>query len=138
MDERIFRLDDRPAIVVGAGSGIGQAIAAAFGAVGAIVGCLDISKDAALETANMIESDGGNATALSCDVSQEGAVADAVAQFVASKGQPRILVNGAAAHDKSGTILDLPPAEWNAVLGVNLTGPYLMSRAVLPVRHLSL
>lgn len=132
MDEKIFRLDDRPALVVGAGSGIGRAIAVAFAAVGASVGCVDKTKDGALETANIIEANGGNASAISCDVTQEDAVNDAVAQFVAWEGPPRILVNGAAAHDKSGTVLDLPPAEWNAVLGVNLTGPYLMSRAVLP------
>lgn len=132
MDEKIFRLDDRPALVVGAGSGIGRAIAVAFAAVGASVGCVDKTKDGALETANIIEANGGNASAISCDVTQEDAVNDAVAQFVALEGPPRILVNGAAAHDKSGTILDLPPAEWNAVLSVNLTGPYLMSRAVLP------
>jgi len=132
MDEKIFRLDDRPAIVVGAGSGIGRAIAMAFGAVGASVGCFDIAEDAAQETSQIIESNGGNATAILCDVTQEDAVIGAVAQFTASHGQARILVNGAAAHDKSGTILDLPPAEWTAILSVNLTGPYLMSRAVLP------
>ena len=132
MDEKIFRLDNRSAIVVGAGSGIGRAIAVAFGAVGASVGCFDITAEAVSETANLIEANGGNGIAVSCDVTQEVAVNDAVAQFVAQQGQPRILVNGAAAHDKSGTILDLPPAEWNAVLSVNLTGPYLMSRAVLP------
>lgn len=132
MDEKIFRLDDRAAIVVGAGSGIGRAIALAFGAVGASVGCFDITKDAALETANMIVSNGGTAIAIACDIRQEEAVNEAVAQFTTSQGAPRILVNGAAAHDKSGTILDLPPAEWSAVLSVNLTGPYLMSRAVLP------
>lgn len=132
MDEKLFRLDDRPAMVVGAGSGIGRSIAAAFAAVGASVGCVDVSRDAALETAGIIESNGGKATAISCNVTQEDAVNEAVMQFVASHGQPRILVNGAAAHDKTGTILDLPPAEWNAVLSVNLTGPYLMSRTVLP------
>ncbi len=132
MDEKIFRLDNRPAIVVGAGSGIGRAIAVAFGAVGAHVGCVDITKDGALETSNIIASNGGKATAIACDVTQEGDVNDAVAQFVQSVGQPRILVNGAAAHDKSGTILEIPPQEWGAVLQVNLTGPYLMSRAVLP------
>jgi len=132
IDEQIFRLDDRPALVVGAGSGIGRAIAVAFGAVGAIVGCVDITEDAALETADIIKSDGGRAATISCDVTQEDAVNDAVAVFTASSGPPRILVNGAAAHDKSGTILDLSPDEWSAVLGVNLTGPYLMSRVVLP------
>ncbi|MFY0610037.1 MAG: SDR family oxidoreductase [Hyphomicrobiaceae bacterium] len=132
MNEKLFRLDDRPAIVVGAGSGIGRAIAVAFASVGARVGCIDRAEDAAGETAKIIEAAGGHALAIHCDVTLEDAVKDAVAQFVASEGAPRILVNGAAAHDKTGTILDLPPSEWNAVLSVNLSGPYLMSRSVLP------
>lgn len=132
VNEEIFRLDGRPAMVVGAGSGIGRAIAEAFGAVGAHVGCLDIANDAALETASAIVSNGGQAMGLPCDVTQDGSVNTAVTQFVAAHGQPRVLVNGAAAHDKTGTILDLPPAEWDAVVRTNLTGPYLMSRAVLP------
>lgn len=132
VNEKIFRLDGQAAIVVGAGSGIGRAIAEAFAAVGASVGCIDIEIDAALETADIIKSNSGKATAISCDVTQEGAVNEAVAEFVESHGQPRVLVNGAAMHDKTGTILDLLPTHWNAVLSVNLTGPYLMSRAVLP------
>ncbi|MGI9388429.1 MAG: SDR family NAD(P)-dependent oxidoreductase, partial [Boseongicola sp.] len=132
VNDAIFRLDGRPAMVVGAGSGIGRAIAEAFGAVGARVGCVDLASDAASETASIIESNGGQAIGIACDVTQESAVNEAAAQFVATHGQPRILVNGAAGQDKTGTILDLSPAEWNAVLSVNLTGPYLMSRAVLP------
>lgn len=131
-DERIFRLDTKPAMVVGAGSGIGQAIAASFAAVGAEVGCIDIAAEAAEKVAAGINSNGGRAVGIACDVSDEASVADAVSSFVEAFGAPRILVNGAAGRDKTGTILDLPPDEWNAVLGVNLTGPYLMSRSVLP------
>ena len=131
-DERMFRLDHKAALVVGAGSGIGQAIAEAFAAVGAQVGCVDIAAEAAQKVAEGINSDGGHAVGIACDVSGEASVADAVSSFVEAFGAPRILVNGATGHDRTGTILDLPPDEWNAVLGINLTGPYLMSRAVLP------
>ena len=132
ISEKIFRLDERPALVIGAGSGIGKAIAMSFGAVGAPVGCVDIAAESACETAGEINADGGRAVGYQCDVSQEKSVNGAVVAFVRDVGRPRILVNGAAAQDKSGTILDLPPEEWNAVLNVNLTGPYLASRAVLP------
>ena len=132
IDEQMFRLDERPALVVGAGSGIGRAIAMAFAAVGARVGCVDIAGDGAAETAELIASKGGEAAAFACDVTNEAAVADTVTRFVATYGAPRILVNGAAAHDRTGTILDLELTEWQAVLAVNLTGPYLMSKAVLP------
>lgn len=132
IDETTFRLDDRPALVVGAGAGIGRAIATTFGAVGALVGCVDIAQEAARRTADEVVANGGRAIGIQCDVSQEASVAAAVDAFRQALGEPRVLVNGAAAHDKSGTILDVPPEEWAAVLNVNLTGPYLMSRAVLP------
>jgi NAD(P)-dependent dehydrogenase (short-subunit alcohol dehydrogenase family) len=132
IDEKIFRLDDRPAMVVGAGSGIGRAIAMAFGAVGAPVGCVDIVYEDARETATLINSSGGQAVGLQCDISQEASVDQTCTAFMTALGAPRILVNGAAAHDASGTILDLPLEAWNAVLNVNLTGPFLMSKAVLP------
>jgi len=133
IDEKIFRLDDRTAFVVGAGSGIGRAIATSFAAVGARVGCIDIAEDAARETADLIASNGGTAASHQCDITDETAVNAAVKDLVEALGAPRVLVNGAAAHDRTGTILDLPPSEWNAVLSVNLTGPYLMSRSVLPL-----
>jgi NAD(P)-dependent dehydrogenase (short-subunit alcohol dehydrogenase family) len=132
MDERAFRLDGRAALVVGAGSGIGRAIALAFGAVGATVGCVDRSEATAQATMGEISAAGGKAEAIACDVTDEAAVSAMVARFLAACGPPRILVNGAAYDDATGTILELPPAEWAKVLAVNLTGPYLMSRAVLP------
>ncbi len=132
IDENTFRLDDRPALVVGAGSGIGRAIAMSFGSVGALVGCVDIAEEAARKTADEVNSNGGRAIGLQCDVSQEASVNAAVDAFRNALGAPRVLVNGAAVRDKSGTILDVPPAEWRTVLDVNLTGAYLMSRAVLP------
>ena len=132
IDEKIFRLDDRPALVVGAGSGIGRAIATAFGAVGAAVGCVDIVGEAARETAETINSNGGRSVGFQCDISREEAVNQTIEMFTDALGAPRILVNGAAGYDKTGTILELAAEEWNAVLNVNLTGPFLTSRAVLP------
>ena len=132
MDEGLFRLDGRAGMVVGAGSGIGRAIALAFGSVGAVVGCIDRSEETAKATMREVIAAGGRAEAITCDVTSETEVDAAVARFVAACGPPRILVNGAAADDPTGTILELPPAEWTRVLAVNLTGPYLMSRAVLP------
>jgi NAD(P)-dependent dehydrogenase (short-subunit alcohol dehydrogenase family) len=132
MDERQFRLDGRPAMVVGAATGIGRAIAAAFGAVGAVVGCTDRSEEGAKATAQEIIAAGGKAEAIACDVTSEAEVSAAVARFVAACGPPRILVNGAANDDPTGTILELTPADWTKTLAVNLTGAYLMSRAVLP------
>ena len=132
MDERTFRLDRRAGLVVGAGTGIGRAIALAFAAAGAAVGCVDKDGSAAGATARDIAMAGGKAEAIACDVTSEAEVGAAVARFETALGAPRILVNGAAADDPTGTILQLSPADWNRTLAVNLTGAYLMSRAVLP------
>ena len=132
MAERLFRLDGRAGLVVGAGSGIGRAIALAFGSAGAIVGCVDMAEENAKATMREIIAAGGKSEAITCDVTNETEVNAAVARFVVACGPPRILVNGAAADDPTGTILELPPAEWARTLAVNLTGAYLMSRAILP------
>ena len=132
MDERSFRLDGRTALVVGAATGIGRSIALAFGAYGAAVGCVDRNGDGAMATMREIAQTGGKADAITCDVTNETDVVAAVQRCVAACGPPRILVNGAAADDPTGTILDLSPAQWQMTLAVNLTGAYLMSRAVLP------
>jgi len=88
MDERAFRLDGRAALVVGAGSGVGRAIALAFGAVGATVGCVDRSEATAQATMGEISAAGGKAEAIACDVTDEAAVNATVARFLAACGPP--------------------------------------------------
>lgn len=132
MPDNPFRLDDKPAIVVGAALGIGRAIALAFADAGAKVACLDIDEAAANETATRIQRAGGAALARRCDVTSEASIADAVEAAIAAHGSPRVLVNGAAMREPTGTIVELEPADWNRAIAVNLTGTYLMSRAVIP------
>lgn len=128
-----FRLDGRVAFVVGAANGIGRAIASTFGAAGASVACLDLDEPGAASTSQGIIAAGGRAMAIACDVTQETQVAAAVDQAIAALGLPRVLVNGAAIlNDPTGTIVDLSPEWWNRVLAVNLTGAFLVSRAVIP------
>lgn len=132
MIEKAYRLDGKAAIVVGSGNGIGRAIAAAFAAAGAPVACLDLEESSAQGTVSAIAAAGGRATAIRCDVASEGSVAEAVSAAIAAVGAPRVLVNAAALHDPSGTIVETTPAWWNAVVAVNLTGAFLVSRAVIP------
>ncbi len=70
--------------------------------------------------------------AFRCDVASETSVSEAVDSTVAAIGAPRVLVNGAALNDPTATIVEMTPQWWNAVLAVNLTGAFLVSRAVIP------
>lgn len=132
IDEKMFRLDGRIAVITGAAGGICSAIARAYANVGARVACLDHDAAAAQALAATIREAGGDAIGLACDVSDERSTLDAAARVREQLGRPAILVNGAAVLDHSGTILEIDPQEWQRVLSVNLTGAYLMSRAVLP------
>jgi len=132
MPDNPFRLDGSPAIVVGAALGIGRAIALTFGAAGAKVACLDIDEMGTSETAARIRNAGGTAMAQRCDVTGETSIADAVKAAIAAHGGPRVLVNGAAMREPTGTIVELEPTDWNRAVAINLSGAYLMSRAVIP------
>jgi len=126
------RLEAKAAIVTGAGNGIGRAIALAFAGAGAAVLCVDIEDAAAAETARLVEAAGGRALPERCDVTQEAETRRAAGRAASAFGGIHILVNGAAADDPTGSILELDPAQWARTLAVNVTGAFLMSRAVLP------
>lgn len=125
-------LEDRAAIVTGAGSGIGKAISIAFAAAGATLACVDRSEESARATQAAIAESGGRAIAIRCDVSRESDTHAAVRTTQDALGPPRILVNAAAADDPNGSVLEVSPEEWDDVFAVNVRGAYLMSRAVLP------
>ncbi|MFN4059745.1 MAG: GolD/DthD family dehydrogenase [Paracoccus hibiscisoli] len=120
-----FSLAGRTAVVTGAGSGIGAAIARAFAAQGARVALLD--RDLAAATAEAADLDGAQAVA--CDVTDAGSIDRAVATVTQAFGGIDILVNSAG-------IVDLAPAEdlsgdaWTRTIAVNLTGSFLMAQAV--------
>lgn len=121
-----FRLDGKVAIVTGAASGIGAAIAGTFARRGARVGVVDLNGDEATRKA----SDLGEAcAAFTCDVADPESVAITVNEVIAGFGRIDILVNNAG-------VVFLAPAEkltvaaWDTTLSVNLKGTFLMSQAV--------
>lgn len=126
-----MKLDDRIAIVTGAGQGIGKAIALRLANAGADVAIMDINLSAAEAAARDIEGVGRKALPLQADVSQASAVNTAVAQVLSSFGRVDILVNNAGIAGRTLPLTELEETDWNAVMGVNLTGVFLCCKAVI-------
>lgn len=122
---------DRVAIVTGAASGIGLAIATRFAADGHRVAILDRNAEAADAAAAGIEGEGGTAVGVAADVTDRGAVDAAVAAVIGRLGRPTILVNNAGL-DCFQPFLAVTIETWERVLAVNLTGTFHCCQAVLP------
>jgi glucose 1-dehydrogenase len=117
------------AIVTGAATGIGNAIALAFAHAGANV-VVDYVGDSAFADASVdkIATGGGKAIAVAADVSQPEQVADLIGKTVAGFGRLDILINNAGI-EKKVAFVDYPFDEWQKILAVNLTGPFLCAQA---------
>ncbi len=127
-----MKLDGKVAIITGGGRGIGRAIAMALTAEGAAVVLSARTGSEIEEVSREIQGRGHKALAVQADVSREEDVARMVARTLETFGRVDILVNNAGTNLPDRKVADLTLAEWNRVLEVNLTGPFLCSRAVLP------
>lgn len=125
-------LSERVAIVTGAGRGIGRGIARTLARNGARIVAADIDPVTAADAAREIRSSGGSAIDVQADVTDGASVEAMVARCVAEWGTVDILINNAGTAS-SHMVEEMPESEWRRVLDVNLTGPFLCSKAVLPV-----
>jgi 3-oxoacyl-[acyl-carrier protein] reductase len=124
-----MRLEGKTALVTGAASGIGKAIAETYAREGAHVAVVDIDGAAAKTTARSI---GNNAIALRCDVSKKNDFAGAVEETLAAFGALNILVNNAGVTHVNKPLLDIDEAEYDRTFAVNVKGVFFGCQAVVP------
>lgn len=124
-------LSGRVAVVTGAGSGIGRAIAIRFAYDGASVAVWDINAEPAAETVRMITEAGGKALAVTADCSEETQIKAAADATRAAFGPISILVNNAGIAPFA-PYLDIDHDAWDKVIRINLKGPHLCTREILP------
>ena len=124
-----MKLDGKVAIITGSASGIGQAIAIKMASEGASV-VVDYvgNPDAPKQTVDQIQSAGGKVIAVAADVSQPDQVANLIGQAVSAFGKLDIFVNNAGIEYKH-PITEFPLDQWNKIIAVNLTGPFLCMQA---------
>lgn len=125
------RVAGKAAIVTGAGTGIGRAIALALAREGAKVAVAGRRREKLGEVAQAIRQAGGEALVTVCDVSSEADSYRAVKDAEEAFGHVNVLVNNAGALSVS-TVESISAEEWDRLMATNLKGPFLMSRAVLP------
>jgi 3-oxoacyl-[acyl-carrier protein] reductase len=125
------KLDRRIAVVTGAATGLGKAIALLYAAEGADVAVIDKNADGAARTAEAIAGQGRRSLAVGADVGDEAAVDQAFARINSELGGPHILVNNAGIATVA-LLEKMATAMWDEMLRVNLKSVFLCTRAVLP------
>lgn len=123
------QLQGRVSVITGAASGIGKTMATAFSTAGARVVAADINPTGAEKTAAEIT---GDAIAITVDIADPASVAHLVQRTIEAFGRIDVLCNNAGIVDTMALPADTSLDEWENVLRVNLTGTFLVTRAVLP------
>ncbi|MBM3215206.1 SDR family oxidoreductase [Candidatus Poribacteria bacterium] len=127
-----MQLRGKVALVTGANSGIGEASARLYAAEGARVGLLARRVDKTRETVREIVDAGGEAMALTADISQPDQISGAMDELVAKWGRLDIVLANAGINGVWAPIEDLTPEEWDQTLGINLKGTFLTVKYAIP------
>ncbi|MCL5744667.1 MAG: SDR family oxidoreductase [Acidobacteria bacterium] len=124
-----FGLTGQTAIVTGAATGIGEAIARRLACAGALVGVADVNQAGAAGVANSI---GNEAFPLHVDITQFGSVKQAVEQVLGRTGRIDILVNNAGIAGRAAPVWEQTDEDWQRIIAVNMTGMFNTCRVVIP------
>jgi 2-hydroxycyclohexanecarboxyl-CoA dehydrogenase len=124
-------LQGKVAVVTGAGSGIGRAIAIRLARDNALIAVLDLNGEGAAETAKSITDAGGKALALTVDCANQAAITEAAAKIRDEFGPITILVNNAGIATFV-PYMEITEEQWDRMIAINLKGPHLFCREVIP------
>ena len=124
-----FNLQDQVAVITGASQGIGAACAQRLSADGAAVALWDVDDTRGQALAKRLVDDGARAIYVHCNVAAKADVDSALSTTLAAFGRIDALVNNAGIF-KAADFLDITEADWDAVIGVNLKGSFLVGQAV--------
>jgi len=126
-------VEDKVALITGAGSGIGRGSALVFAREGAKVAVADLNGDLGAETVRLIHEAGGTAELIGCDVADDGQVAAMVARVLELWGRLDCAHNNAGITTKGAPLHELSLAEWERTIAVNLSGIFYCMRHEIPV-----
>jgi NAD(P)-dependent dehydrogenase (short-subunit alcohol dehydrogenase family) len=128
-----MKLAGKVALITGAGRGIGKAVALAYAREGAKLALCARTAAEVDKTAGEVRAAGGDCLALSCDVAQEEPVHDFVAEAHKRYGRIDVLINNAGVMTRPTPLIEYDVKKWDYTIAVNLRGPFLMVKAVLPL-----
>ena len=134
-----MKLQNKVALITGGGRGIGKAVALAYTREGAKVAICARTESEIEATAKEIRSLSADCFAATCDVSQEEPVTKLVEEVAKHFGRIDILINNAGVMTRPAPVADFEVKKWDYTIAVNVRGPFLITKAVLPhmIRHKS-
>ncbi len=128
-----MRLENKVAIITGAGSGIGRASALRFAAEGAHVLAVDVNEEGLNETGKLIAEEGvGALSTYTADVSQSAQVKAVVDKCYLDHGRIDVVFSNAAVM-LEGSVVDLPEEDWDAMFSINVKGAFLLGKHAIPI-----